>query len=111
MSVVHFATRQTMRIGASLGLALLVPGCGAGADPAPHPDDLTHPHSMNYTGSGLNGMYPPDGLGQDDSWTGMFGSFLPCVAHGEAPIEITGVDWESAEATGLIPIGGVEVGV
>lgn len=59
-----------------------------------HPDDLQHPLSV-YPGSGLSGLARPDGVGRGDTWTGMFGSFMPCIAHGEGPVEITGVTWSS----------------
>jgi hypothetical protein len=64
-----------------------------------HPDDLQNPLSMSYPDSGLSGIYIPRDVDQGDLWTGMFGSFLPCVAQGEGPIEITGVRWEDEAAT------------
>jgi hypothetical protein len=56
---------------------------------------------MSYPESGLSGIYAPEGSGEDgSSWSGMFGSFLPCVVSGASPLEITGVHWTSEESAG-----------
>lgn len=92
----------TTSIVSSLGITLGLIGCTFGpSEVEVHPDDLQHPLSL-YPNSGLSGLAHPDDVKDGDTWNGMFGSFLPCVAQGEGPLEITGVDWESSP--GLEPL-------
>ncbi len=82
-------------VSGSLGIALGLTGCATGVQTIDvHPDDMQHPLSV-YPGSGLSGLAHPEDAKEGDAWSGMFGSFMPCVAHGDGPIEITDVDWSS----------------
>jgi hypothetical protein len=81
-----------------LCVAAFLAGCGEDVRAIKHADDRSEPLSMSYPGSGLSGTYAPED-GGSELWSGMFGSFLPCVVGGAVPIEITGVHWESEEST------------
>jgi hypothetical protein len=94
------------RASGSLVILLGLLGCTPGASGIDvHPDDLQHPLSV-LPGSGLSGVDQPAGTRDGDTWDAMFGMFMPCIAQGEGPVEITGVDWSSSP--GLEPLS-VEV--
>ena len=98
---------RVITVGASLLLCLLVAGCSAADEVETHADDLDHALSL-YPGSGVIGIAMPEGLADGHNWNGMFGSFMPCVAQGDGPIEIADVSWSSS--AGLEPVS-VDVGV
>lgn len=81
------------RASGSLVILLGLVGCTPGVDV--HPDDLQHPLSV-LPGSGMSGVDQPEGTRDGDTWSAMFGSFMPCIAQGDGPVEITGVDWSSS---------------
>lgn len=92
--------------GIALLSTVMLAGCGSwsGVDQIErHADDGSHPLSVR-PGSGGNGIYTPDAADPDGSWTGMFGEHIPCLNDGGAPVEITGVNWDSDPETRPISV-------
>jgi hypothetical protein len=58
-------------------------------------------------GGGTVSLDRPEDLLPGHAWSGTHGSFLPCVAQGGGPIEITTVEWSSEP--GLEPVSVVAV--
>lgn len=84
---------QAVRVAGCVALSLVLVACSSGA--GARPDDLQNPLSLSYTGSGAISINKPSETFEGEAWSGTFGSFLPCVAQGDGPIEITGMEWSS----------------
>ncbi|MFD6447200.1 hypothetical protein ACFWEJ_18980 [Promicromonospora sp. NPDC060204] len=71
----------------------LMSGCQADTGITMHGDDDEHPLSL-HSGGGAFAASAED-RAPGGTWTTTFGSFFPCIADGDGPIVIDGVDWTS----------------
>ncbi|MFJ3406493.1 hypothetical protein [Promicromonospora sp. NPDC090134] len=71
----------------------LITGCQADAGVTLHGDDDEHRMSLQSGGGSFAASAEDRAPG--GTWTTTFGSFLPCIANGDGPVVIDGVDWNS----------------
>jgi hypothetical protein len=85
-----------------IGTLVLAGSVGCSVPATTHEEDDGHPLSVQYGSGNTLSIDPPEELEAGKEWQGTFGAFLPCVAHGEGPIEVTAVHWSSK--SGLDPV-------
>lgn len=77
----------------TVAMLALIAGCQADTGVTVHGDDDEHRMSLQSGGGGFAASAEERAPG--DTWTTTFGSFFPCIANGDGPIVIDGVDWIS----------------
>ncbi|MEU2200766.1 hypothetical protein [Isoptericola sp. NPDC019482] len=63
------------------------------------------PMSLHVPGSGSVSIRPPTDLSPDGTWSGTFGSFLPCLTTEDGPARLTGLRF--ADSAGPEPLEAV----
>lgn len=88
---------QGIALALSGAMLAVVSGCSSAVA---HRDDMEHPLSA-LGGAGEVSVHPPEDRLPGAVWSATFGLFLPCIANGDQPAEITEIRWTSEE--GLKP--------